>query len=109
MDEPASDRPQQEPSQDDDGPSLGALAEKLVLAGLGAVGVTKERAESMLVGTGSGQPLRERASTALTGLLDDLGLAKRERLEELELRLAQLEHRIRLLEQEREQPGPPAA
>jgi polyhydroxyalkanoate synthesis regulator phasin len=44
--------------------------------------------------------LGERASSALEGLWDELGLVTQERFEELDLRLAQLEHRLRLLEGE---------
>jgi polyhydroxyalkanoate synthesis regulator phasin len=35
----------------------------------------------------------------VNALVDDLNLASREDLDELELRVAQLEHRLRLLEQ----------
>jgi polyhydroxyalkanoate synthesis regulator phasin len=40
-------------------------------------------------------------------LVDDLNLASRDDLDELELRVAQLEHRLRLLEQQHD--GPPLA
>lgn len=40
-----------------------------------------------------------RASAALSGLADQVGLVRERRFEELELRVAQLEHRLRLLEQ----------
>jgi polyhydroxyalkanoate synthesis regulator phasin len=40
----------------------------------------------------------ERAGDALTGLADHLGVVRTRQLEELELRVAQLEHRVRLLE-----------
>ena len=42
--------------------------------------------------------LSEQAVGALRSLVDELGLVKRDDLEELELRVAQLEHRLRLLE-----------
>ena len=42
--------------------------------------------------------LSEQAVAALRSLVDELGLVKRDDLEELELRVAQLEHRLRLLE-----------
>ena len=45
--------------------------------------------------------LSEQAVGALRMLVDELGLAKRDEIDELELRIAQLEHRLRLLE------GPP--
>jgi polyhydroxyalkanoate synthesis regulator phasin len=41
---------------------------------------------------------RDRAAAKLTGLFRELGLATREDLDEAELRIAQLEHRLRLLE-----------
>ena len=40
----------------------------------------------------------ERASVALEGWFEELGLVTRDRFDELELRVAQLEHRLRLLE-----------
>jgi polyhydroxyalkanoate synthesis regulator phasin len=40
----------------------------------------------------------ERAGEGLAGVLRQLGLVTREELDELELRVAQLEHRLRLLE-----------
>ena len=42
--------------------------------------------------------LSEQAVSALRSLVDELGLVKRDDLEELELRVAQLEHRLKLLE-----------
>jgi polyhydroxyalkanoate synthesis regulator phasin len=42
--------------------------------------------------------LGERTGAGLNKLFRDLGLVTREELEELELRVAQLEHRLRLLE-----------
>ena len=42
----------------------------------------------------------ERAGATLHGALRELGLVTRDEWEELELRLAQLEHRLRLLEDE---------
>jgi polyhydroxyalkanoate synthesis regulator phasin len=42
--------------------------------------------------------LSEQAVGALRSLVDELGLVTRDDLEELELRVAQLEHRLRLLE-----------
>ncbi len=50
---------------------------------------------------GSRQRLSEQAVAALRALVDDLDLVTRDDLEELELRVAQLEHRLKLLE------GPP--
>ena len=48
---------------------------------------------------GSRTRLSEQALGAVHALVDDLNLASREDLDELELRVAQLEHRLRLLEQ----------
>jgi len=48
---------------------------------------------------GSRTKLSEQALGAVHALVDDLKLASREDLDELELRVAQLEHRLRLLEQ----------
>ena len=47
---------------------------------------------------GSKEKLSEQAVAALRALVDELGLVRKEDLEELELRVAQLEHRLRLLE-----------
>jgi polyhydroxyalkanoate synthesis regulator phasin len=50
--------------------------------------------------------LSEQALGVLRGLLDELNLVTRDEVDELELRVAQLEHRLRLLEQESELPAP---
>jgi polyhydroxyalkanoate synthesis regulator phasin len=52
---------------------------------------------------GGRERLSESALAALRGIADELDLVTRDELEELELRVAQLEHRLRLLE------GPPPA
>jgi polyhydroxyalkanoate synthesis regulator phasin len=97
------------------------LAEKLALAGIGAVALTAERADALAeevsarggmgrdearalieeaVGRWRSETVRlgERTGAGLTGLFRELGLVTREELEELELRVAQIEHRLRLLE-----------
>jgi polyhydroxyalkanoate synthesis regulator phasin len=97
------------------------IAEKLVLAGVGAVALTAERADALaeelaargglgreearalieeLVGRWRNESLRlgERTGSGLAGLFRELGLVTRAEVEELELRVAQLEHRLRLLE-----------
>jgi polyhydroxyalkanoate synthesis regulator phasin len=97
------------------------VAEKLVLAGVGAVALTAERVDTLVeelaarggmgrdearavleeaVGRWRNESLRlgERTGAGLSGVFRELGLVTREELEELELRLAQLEHRLRLLE-----------
>jgi polyhydroxyalkanoate synthesis regulator phasin len=48
---------------------------------------------------GSRERLSEGALSALRGLADELNLVTRDELDELELRVAQIEHRLRLLEQ----------
>jgi len=47
---------------------------------------------------GSRERLSGHALSALRSLLDELGTVSREEYDELELRVAQLEHRLRLLE-----------
>jgi polyhydroxyalkanoate synthesis regulator phasin len=97
------------------------LAEKLVLAGVGAVALTAERADALaeelaarggigreearavveeLVGRWRSESMRlgERTGAGLSGVFRELGLVTRDEVEELELRIAQLEHRLRLLE-----------
>jgi len=46
--------------------------------------------------------LSEQALGVVRALVDDLNLVTRDELDEVELRVAQLEHRLRLLEQERD-------
>jgi polyhydroxyalkanoate synthesis regulator phasin len=50
--------------------------------------------------------LSEQALGAVRGLIDELNLVARDEVDELELRVAQLEHRLRLLEQQSELPAP---
>jgi len=54
---------------------------------------------------GSQAKLSEQAVAALKALADQLNLVSRDEVDELELRVAQLEHRLRLLEQN--DPPPP--
>jgi polyhydroxyalkanoate synthesis regulator phasin len=54
---------------------------------------------------GSKTKLSEQALGAVHALVDDLKLVSRDDLDELELRVAQLEHRMRLLEQPRDAPS----
>jgi polyhydroxyalkanoate synthesis regulator phasin len=95
--------------------------ERLALAAVGAVALTAERHDELageLAGKGGmrrdevrqlledsvtrwrgdASRLGERAGESLAGLARQLGLVTREELDELELRLAQLEHRLRLVE-----------
>jgi polyhydroxyalkanoate synthesis regulator phasin len=104
--------------------SLGAvreLVERLMLAGIGAVALTRERAEELadelaergnLSRTEARQAvdevagrwrndasrLGERAGASLSTAFREMGLVTRREYEELELRLAQVEHRLRLVE-----------
>jgi polyhydroxyalkanoate synthesis regulator phasin len=57
---------------------------------------------------GSTERFTSGASGALRSFADELGLVSRDDLDELELRVAQLEHRLKLLEGARDLP-PPAA
>jgi polyhydroxyalkanoate synthesis regulator phasin len=106
---------------DDERRGARGAAEELFLAGVGAVALTKSRADELveeLAGRGRmtgeearrlvddmtsrwrGEAVRagERASSGLSGVFRELGLVTRREWEELELRLAQVEHRLRLLE-----------
>jgi polyhydroxyalkanoate synthesis regulator phasin len=107
--------------------SVRELVERLALAGVGAVALSADRAdqlardladrgdlrqgevrqaieEAMIRWRGDASRLTERAGTSLQSLFDQLGLVSREAYEELELRVAQLEHRLRLAESRLEQP-----
>jgi polyhydroxyalkanoate synthesis regulator phasin len=99
-------------------------ARELALAAVGAVALTAERADDLAESLaarsgltkedvrswiddassrwrGDAVRLGERAGTTLHGMLRELGLVTRVEWDELELRVAQLEHRLRLLEQAR--------
>ena len=105
--------------------------ERLALAAIGAVALTAERLdelagdlserggirrdearqlleEAVTRWRGDAGRLSERASESLAGVMRQLGLVTRDELEELELRVAQLEHRLRLVEGPRAVPSPPA-
>src|SRR5439155_24461780 len=104
------------------------LLERFALAALGAVALTAERADaladelaekggirrddarSLIEGMsmrwrGDAARATERAGEGLQNVFMQLGLVTREEFEELELRVAQLEHRLRLVEDA----SPPAA
>jgi polyhydroxyalkanoate synthesis regulator phasin len=108
---------------DDDGTSVFDALERVGLAALGAVALTAERADTLadeLARAGGmrrdearevieqtihrwrGEAVRvtERAGAGLDGFFQQLGLVPRSEYEELELRVAQLEHRLRLVEGE---------
>ena len=55
---------------------------------------------------GGGTRLSEQALGVVHSLIAELNLVTRDDLDELELRLAQVEHRLRLLETERDLPAP---
>ena len=56
---------------------------------------------------GEGGKIGSRASQTVGSVLGELGLAQRRDHEDLELRIAQLEHRIRLLEAQDDESGGP--
>jgi polyhydroxyalkanoate synthesis regulator phasin len=113
-----------------DGTPSRELLERLALAGIGAVALTADRAEELARDlTGRGElrrdearqtieeamtrwrgdvtRLTERAGASLESVFDQLGLISRDAHDELELRVAQLEHRLRLAESRLESgPGP---
>ena len=65
----------------------------------------------VVMGRWRGDALRmgERAGSTLCGVFRELGLVTRREYEELELRLAQLEHRLRLVERQPRHPPPASA
>ena len=109
MAEPDSTADTGEPGSEQTGGSIRESAEKLLLAGLGLVSSAADQAREAVGTPPDAPPLRERAQEALAGLLDDLGFVTRERYEELELKVAQLEHRVKLLEGAPATPAPTAA
>ena len=114
--------------------SLRSELERLALAAFGAVALTGERADQLADALAARGGIRrdeardaietllrrwrgdvtrvgERAAPAFEGTFRELGLVTRRELDELELRLAQLEHRLRLVEGEPQREpstGPPA-
>lgn len=101
--------------------TLRDLAERLALAALGAVALTAERVdaladafaergalrrdeardvieEMMFRWRGDATRFGERAGVSLQSVFREVGLVGRSEYEELELRVAQLEHRLRLVE-----------
>jgi polyhydroxyalkanoate synthesis regulator phasin len=97
------------------------LAERLGLVAVGAVALTAERIDELagelaerggmrrdearqlledavVRWRGDATRFTARAGQSVQGLFSQLGLVGREEFEELELRLAQLEHRLRLVE-----------
>jgi polyhydroxyalkanoate synthesis regulator phasin len=116
----------------EDNKNIADALEKVGLAAVGAVALTAERADALadeLARAGGmrreearelieqtahrwrGEALRlsERAGAGLEGVFQQLGLVSRSELEELELRVAQLEHRLRLVEGDPSNSAPPPA
>ncbi len=117
---------------DDNGSFVTEALERVGLAAIGAVALTAERADALadeLSRTGGirreearevieqtihrwrGEAVRftERAGAGLDGFFQQLGLVPRSDFEELELKVAQLEHRLRLVEDEPRTSAPPAS
>lgn len=86
------------PASPDGDASLRDLAERLALAIVGAVSVTGERVERFASDLTAVNVHSEELGRRLAGIFRELGLVTRDEWEELELRVAQLEHRVRLLE-----------
>ena len=110
-----------EPGSDGGDRSLLDALERLALAGVGAVSLTAERIDQLADALASRGGMRreearatiadlttrwrgdsvrwsERAGASLAGVFRELGLVTRDEWDELELRVAQLEHRLRLVE-----------
>jgi polyhydroxyalkanoate synthesis regulator phasin len=106
------------------------LAERLVFSTVGAVALTAERADALaeeladrglakrdeakaliddLSSRWRGDATRvgEKAGATLESMFRELGLVTRDDLEDLELRIAQLEHRLKLLEDAPRDSAPP--
>jgi polyhydroxyalkanoate synthesis regulator phasin len=98
--------------------------ERLALAAVGVVALTADRLDELATELserggmrrdearalldsavsrwrGDATRLGERASDTVAAVLNQLGVVTREEFEELELRVAQLEHRLRLIEKPR--------
>ena len=107
------------------------LAERVILSAVGAVALTAERADALadeladrglarrdearaLIDDlsarwrGDATRLGERAGATLDTLFRELGLVTKDDLEELELRVAQLAHRLELLEEPPQREPPPS-
>ena len=106
------------------------VVEQLLLAVVGAASFTAERADALadalaergglrrdearelveeVTGRwrGERERLSERTAVTLQSFFRDLGLVTRGEYEDLELRVAQLEHRLRLVEGGTDRPPPP--
>ena len=106
------------------------LAERIAFSAIGAVALTAERADALadelserglarrdearaLIDDaaarwrGDATRLGERAGATMDALFQELGLVTKDELEELELRIAQVEHRLRLVEEPTTEVTPP--
>ena len=109
--------------------SVRELVGEALFAGVGALALTKDRVDDLVDelvargqmtrsearatvedatarGRSDATHMGDRAASSLSGVMRELGLVTRREWEELELRLAQVEHRLRLVERE---PAKPAA
>ncbi|MGZ4358437.1 MAG: phasin family protein [Gaiellaceae bacterium] len=80
-----------------------SLAEEIAARG----GLTREEASSLVREQADrwrkeANRIGERASGRMSSLIRELGLVSRDELDELDLRLAQIEHRLHLLEEPRD-------
>ncbi len=114
-----------------DNAGLRELLERLAFTAVGAVALTAERADALAEELsdrglarrdeakaaidelssrwrGDATRISEKAGATLDALFRELGLVTKEELEELELRLAQLEHRLSLLEEPATRVSPPS-
>jgi polyhydroxyalkanoate synthesis regulator phasin len=88
------------------GSELRELAERLLVGASNAVGAARvDEARAVaeeLAGRWRGDAIRisEKTRVSLAGVFRELGLVTRDDLDELELRVAQLEHRLRLVEKD---------
>ena len=86
-----------------DEPDSSSALEKLLLTLLDGVRAdeTKARLDDLASRwRGDAVRMRERAGVSIENVAKDLGLVTRREFDELELRIAQLEHRLNLLERD---------
>ena len=86
-----------------DEPGSRSAIEKLLLTLLDGVRADETRARLDELASrwrGDAVRMRERAGVSIENVAKDLGLVTRREFDELELRLAQLEHRVGLLERD---------
>ena len=108
---------------------LKELVERVFMAGMGAAAMTKDRIQDLveeLVGKGQlnadegrevvdklvarsreeARTILKKADSSLQNAYRGLGLSSKQDLEELSLRIEQLEHRVRLLEEQADDSAP---